>query len=146
MKKKLIVICSSLILSVPALANNNTGCGLGSVLIKKQDTVALQWVAMWLNGLYSNQMLGITSGFFDCEKPSKIVSNKVKIFVADNMDSLALDISNGQGTTLSTLASLLKIKDTVAFGKKLQTNFSSIYSNENISSAQVIDSVILLGN
>lgn len=76
-----------------------------------------------------------------------MVSNdKIESFIADNMDALAMDISKGQGATLSTLASLLKIENTASFGKKLQTNFSSIYSSSKVSSAQVIDSVIVLGS
>ena len=145
MKKGLIVASSLLIMSASSIAGN-VGCGLGNMVIKNQNSTLMQILAVTTNGTSGNQTFGITSGSLGCSKPSKFVSNKVESFVADNMDSLALDISNGQGATLNTLASLLKVKDSVAFGKKLQSNFSSIYSSSKVTSAQVIDSVIVLGS
>jgi hypothetical protein len=142
--KKLLVGLAALALtsSVYAGANTNTGCGLGSVLIKDQNTVLTQILAATTNGTSGNQTFGITSGTLNCDKPSIIASNdKLNRFVGENMDELALDISAGQGETLSTVAKLMNVKDTASFSAKLQKNFNNIYASKNVNSANVIDSI-----
>ncbi len=145
MKKIIVTSLAVLALSTTVYAdrNPNTGCGLGSVIIDNQNTVAKQVIAVTTNGTSGNQTFGITSGTLGCDKPTLLVSNeKVEKFVAQNMDSLATDIAAGQGETLDTLASMLNIKDKSSFETKLKTNFTAIYANENVSSAEVIDSII----
>ncbi len=147
MKKVIMTSLALFALSTTVYAdrNLNTGCGLGSMIIDNQNTVAKQIVAVTTNGISGNQTFGITSGTMGCDKPTLLVSNeKVEKFVADNMDSLATDIAAGQGETLDTLASMLNVKDKSAFETKLKTNFSAIYASENVSSADVIDSIITI--
>lgn len=142
MKKLLLSSLAALALTSSVYANQNTGCGLGSVLIKDQNTVLLQLVATSLNGTSGNQTFGISSGTLDCEKPQNVVSNdKLNKFVTDNMDELALNISSGNGETLNTVAKLMNVKDTASFNAKLKANFANIYANENVTSASVIDSI-----
>ena len=142
MKKLLVGSLAALALTSSVYANSNTGCGLGSVLIKDQSTVVMQVLAATTNGTSGNQTFGITSGTLNCDKPSSIASNdKLNKFVADNMDELALDISSGQGETLSTVAKLMNVKDTSSFSAKLQKNFNNIYASNNVNSANVIDSI-----
>jgi hypothetical protein len=146
MKKTLIVLATTALLSTSAFANQNTGCGLGSDMVKNQDTVLLQLVATFLNGTSGNQTFGITSGTSGCEKPASLVSNDKAInFIENNMDVLALDISNGQGESIETLASLLDIQDTKAFGAMLQANFDNIYTDTDVNSAKVINNIVKVG-
>jgi len=99
-------------------------------------------LAATTNGTSGNQTFGITSGTSNCDKPSNFVSNdKLNKFVAENMDELALDISAGHGETLQTVAKLMNVENTDAFSAKLQANFSNIYSNQDVTSANVIDSI-----
>lgn len=140
--KKILSLVTVLGLTTSIYANDNTGCGLGSLIIKKQDTVALQVLAATTNGTSGSQTFGITSGTSNCSKPNNYVSNdKLNRFVSENMDELALDISAGHGETLATVAKLMNVEDNAAFSSKLQANFTSIYSNENVTSATVIDSI-----
>lgn len=142
MKKLLLSSIATLALASSVFANSNTGCGLGSVLIKDQSTLVTQVLAATTNGTSGNQTFGITSGTLNCDKPSTIASNdKLNRFVSENMDELALDISAGQGETLSTVAKLMNVKDTESFSAKLQKNFSNIYASKNVNSAAVIDSI-----
>ena len=69
------------------------------------------------------------------------VNNETIKFVNDNMDKLALDISAGQGETLETLATLLKVEDKAAFSATLQANFDKIYTDEAVTSANVLDTI-----
>ena len=89
-----------------------------------------------------SQTFGITTGTSNCAKPNNFVSNdKLNRFVSENMDELAMDISSGKGETLSTVAKLMNVENTPEFSAKLQANFSTIYSSENVTSATVIDSI-----
>lgn len=60
MKKILISTLATLALSssVYAAANTNTGCGLGSLIIKDQSTVVMQVLAATTNGTSGNQTFG----------------------------------------------------------------------------------------
>lgn len=103
----------------------------------------MQVFAVTTNGTSGNQTFGITSGTSGCSKPAKIVSNDKAIkFVENNMDALAMDISSGQGESINTLATLLKIEDKVAFTTNLQSNFENIYTSTNVTSAQVMDNIM----
>ena len=140
--KKIIGLIAAVGLTASVYANENTGCGLGSLIIKNQNTVVLQVLAATTNGTSGNQTFGITSGTSNCDKPSNFVSNdKLNKFVSENMDELAMDISSGQGETLTTVAKLMNVEDTKAFSSKLQANFTNIYTSENVTSANVIDSI-----
>ena len=140
--KKIIGLIAAVGLTASVYANENTGCGLGSLVIKNQNTVVLQVLAATTNGTSGNQTFGITSGTSNCDKPSNFVSNdKLNKFVSENMDELAMDISAGQGETLTTVAKLMNVEDTKAFSSKLQANFTNIYTSENVTSANVIDSI-----
>ena len=144
--KKILTLTAIVALTTTAFANPNLGCGLGNQVIKNTDSVLMQVFAATTNGTSGNQTFGITSGTSGCAKPAKFVSNdKANEFVAENMDALALDISNGQGEALTTLATLLNVSNPDTFAKVLQANFDKIYTSENVNSANVIDNIVALG-
>jgi len=146
MNKALFIVATTAILTTASFATPNSGCGLGSELIKTQDSVLMQIFASTTNGTSGNQTFGITSGTSGCAKPAKFVSNdKANEFVAGNMDVLALDISNGQGEALTTLATLLNVANPETFASVLQENFDKIYTSSNVTSADVIDNIVALG-
>ena len=140
--KKIIGLIAAVGLTASVYANENTGCGLGSLLIQNQNSTVLQALAATTNGTSGNQTFGITSGTSNCSKPNNFVSNdKLNKFVTENMDELAMDISAGKGETLETVAKLMNVENNAAFSAKLQANFSNIYTSENVTSATVIDSI-----
>ncbi len=148
MKKAFFVVVA--LLAIAAFAGityanqQNTGCGLGSIIFKGKDGLLSQTCAATFNGTSGNQTFGITSGTSNCEKFKGITSNeKINKFVADNMDNLAKDISMGKGEYLNTLAVLMEVKEDsrVNFYKKLQTNFSKIYNKESINHTEVINNI-----
>jgi len=144
MKQTLIAVTAAALISTSAMAagNSNTGCGLGSMVIPVQDTVATQVLAATTNGTSGNQTFGITSGSLNCTKPMKIVMNdQAQKFVADNMDSIAVDVAAGQGENLDTLLSLIKVEDKAAAAETLKANFANIYTSADVTSAQVVDNI-----
>lgn len=142
MTKLLLISAVTTLITTSSFAGN-VGCGLGNQVIKDQNSVLMQVFAVTTNGTSGNQTFGITSGTSGCSKPAKIVSNDKAIkFVENNMDALAMDISSGQGESINTLATLLKIEDKVAFTTNLQSNFENIYTSTNVTSAQVMDNIM----
>ena len=149
MRKHLFAILSIIglmliVSSAYAGSNVNTGCGLGSMVFENQTTVLQQVLAATTNGTSGNQTFGISSGTSNCDKPSDWAQNeRLNRFVAENMDSLAGDIAQGQGEYLSTLATLMEIPEEQrpVFYSTLQHNFSDIYTSETVSHINVIDNI-----
>lgn len=128
-------------------SQNNTGCGLGSMLLgdAAKDSTLLQILAVTTNGTCANQTFGITSGTLDCKQPSKIAKNeRLNEFVVSNIDSLAKDIAAGRGESLDTMAELLGISadKRIEVYAQLQTNFSSIFTSERVEAADVVDNIV----
>jgi hypothetical protein len=126
---------------------SNYGCGLGSMIFKGNDGLVSQTLAATTNGILGNQTFGITLGTSNCARFSSLVSNeKINIFVADNMDSLATDIAKGNGEYLNTLAVLMEVpeKERTDFYKKLQMNFANIYTSKEVTHDQVIKNIAAL--
>ena len=129
----------------PGVGNTNTGCGLGSVLIKKQDTTLMQLIASCLNGTSGNQSFGITTGTSGCTKPAKFAMNDRAVeFIAGNMDQLSREIAQGHGESVTTLAELLNVEDAETFAAALQENYNAIYSNENVEMHNVADNIAVI--
>ena len=145
MKNFLTVVAAAALISTSAFAggNSNTGCGLGSMVIKNQDTVLMQVLAATTNGTSGNQTFGITSGSLNCTKPTKIAMNdQAQKYVASNMDSIAVEVAAGQGENLDTLLSLMHVENKTLAASKLKANFSNIYSSADVTSAQVVDGIV----
>ena len=151
MKKVLVgAVVSIMLFSGVAFAENraNTGCGLGTIIFEDApfgDTTLGQSFIVTTNGTSGNQTFGITSGTSNCEQASSFVKNdRLNDFVVANMDSLAKDIAAGEGEALDTLAELMKItpgqkSETFA---KLQSNFSKIYTSNDVTAANVVDNIV----
>ena len=130
-------------------AQQNTGCGLGAMLIgeKGNDSLVAQLAMTLLNGTSANQTFGISSGTSECKAPSKIVQNeRLNEFVVSNIDNLSKDIAMGNGESLDTLAELMGIsvdKRTEVYSK-LQTNFSRIFTSSSVQASEVVDNIVTI--
>ena len=143
MRKILVSAIAVLALSTSAMAgvNNQTGCGLGSIIIKNDSSAVLLALQATTNGTSGNQTFGITSGTSGCKRTKFVMNERAEEFVASNMDILAKEISVGHGESLDTLAELLNVKDTVMFSASLQANYNSIYTSKNVKMADVLDNI-----
>ena len=143
MKKILLSTVATLLLATSAMAtvNNQTGCGLGSQLIKDDSSVVMLSLQATLNGTSGNQTFGITSGTSGCQKTKLVMNETTQRFVASNMDQLSKEIAMGHGEAVQTLAELLKVENKSAFIASLQKNYTSIYTSSNVKMADVLDNV-----
>ncbi|MDK9692665.1 MAG: DUF3015 domain-containing protein [Sulfurimonas sp.] len=143
MKKILVSIVAALALSTSAMAgiNNQTGCGLGAMVIKDDSTAVMLALQATTNGTSANQTFGITSGTSGCKKAQFVMNERAEEFVASNMDQLAKEIAQGHGESVDTLAELLEVSDKATFATALQANYNSIYTSQNAKMADVLDNI-----
>ena len=130
-------------------AQENTGCGLGALLIgdKGNDSMLGQLAMTLLNATSGSQTFGISSGTSECKAPSKIAQNeRLNEFVVANMDNLSKDIAMGNGESLDTLAELMGISvdNRAEVYGKLQMNFSSIFTSSSVQASEVVDNIVTI--
>ncbi len=143
MKKLIVSIAAVAALSTAAFAGvqSQTGCGLGSQIIKADDTAVMLSLQAITNGTSGNQTFGITSGTSGCKKTKFVMNERAEEFVASNMDQLAKEIAMGHGESVDTLAELLAVEDKQEFASALQANYNSIYTSQNVEMADVLDNI-----
>jgi len=142
--KRLLVSLSAVIALggvASATVNNQTGCGLGAIIIKDDSSAVMLALQATTNGTSANQTFGITSGTLGCKKTKFVMNERAEKFVASNMDILAKEIAMGHGESLDTLDELLKVQDKVAFNARLQANYNKIYSSKSVKMADVLDNI-----
>jgi hypothetical protein len=142
MLKKVALAAVLAIGSTAAFADNDAGCGIGSEIWAGQSGKVAKLLAATTNGLFANQLFGITFGTLGCSG-SGTVTAQVVTFTNENAESLARDMAVGQGESLNVLAELLNIKaeDKAHFFAVSKQNFAEIYSTENKDSYQVLTSL-----
>jgi len=144
--KKLLVFFS-LAVALPNLAmaaDNVGGCGVGSMIFKGQKGIAPQVLAVTTNMSTGNQTFGITSGTLGCTQDGVVTSNmKSAMFIENNKQQLAHDMSIGSGETLDSLAHLIGVdsKDQVAFNRLTKDNLARIFPTESVPTEQIINSL-----
>ena len=142
MKKVLVSLAALVALSSSAFAGNDqTGCGLGEMVIKSPDSAVMYALQSTTNGTSGNQTFGITMGTLGCKKVKFVMNERAAEFVASNMDTLAKEISTGHGESVDTLAELLSVEDKATFASALQSNYNSIYSSKSVEMADVLDTI-----
>lgn len=130
-------------------AQNNCGCGLGTMLWanKADGSILSQTMQVSTNGILGNQTFGITSGTLGCEQPENIgADDRTFAYVRDNMDALARDIAEGRGECLDTLAELMAVpaESKEVFAGRLQDNFNRIFITGEESAAVIIERITIV--
>ena len=143
MKKLLVSLVAVATISgvASATVNSQTGCGLGSMIVKDDSTAIMLALQATTNATSGNQTFGISSGTSGCKKTKFVMNERAEEFVAANMDTLAKEISVGHGESLDTLAELLEVQDKAEFSTALQANYNRIYSSKSVKMADVLDNI-----
>ena len=142
---KKLIAAAALVATLPvsnlALADQDIGCGLGSMVFAGQQGKVFKVLAATTNGISGNQTFGITFGTLGCDGNGVITSReKLALFIDGNMDNLARDMAKGEGETLSTLTAVWGVEgaDQAAFTALVQDNFANVYQSENVTAAEVL--------
>ncbi|OLQ88144.1 hypothetical protein BIY22_08215 [Vibrio panuliri] len=142
MKKLLAVaaLAATLPLSQVAMADQDIGCGLGTMIFDGKSGKVFKVLGATTNGTSGNQTFGITFGTLGCDGNGTISSSeKLALFIDGNMDNLARDIAKGEGETLATLSEVWGVQeaDKAAFNTLAQENFAEVFKSENVTSQEV---------
>jgi hypothetical protein len=142
MLKKVALAAVLAIGSTAAFADSDACCGIGSEIWAGQSGKVPKLLAATTNGLFANQLFGITFGTLGCSGSGTVTAQAVT-FTNENAEALARDMAVGQGESLNVLAELLNIKaeDKARFFAVSKQNFAEIYSTENKDSYQVLTSL-----
>lgn len=142
MLKKLALAALLAAGSSVAMADNDVGCGVGTQVWAGQKGVVPKILAATTNGIFTNQLLGITFGTLGCRQGGTVTA-QVVTFTNENTEALARDMAVGQGESLNVLAELMQIKpqDKDRFFKVSKANFGEIYSTNNQNTLQVLASL-----
>lgn len=125
MKKLLVTLVSMLFVGNLYAAHGPAGCGLGSMLFAGKSGLVFNVLAATFNGSSGNQTFAMSTGTLGCEDAQKAkVSGPV--FIQNNREKLANDISRGQGETLSAYLKL--IGQETANREVLQQNFATLFA------------------
>lgn len=131
--------------SAQAQQNNVGTCGIGSKLFDGQSGIAPQVLALTTNGtFFDTQTFAISSGTSGCTQNGTVKTSwKTAMFIDQNMNRLALDISAGRGETLDSFATLLGVDESMRnhFNSTLKDNFTSIFPSDSVSSKDVMASL-----
>ena len=142
MLKKIALAAVLAVGSTAAFADKDVGCGVGSQVWAGQSGKVPKILAATTNGIFTNQLLGITFGTLGCSGTGTVTAQAVT-FTNENAETLARDMAVGEGESLNVLPELLNIKsqDKARFFAVSKQNFSEIYSSENQNSLQVLASL-----
>lgn len=148
MAKKLILTASLLALSLASgyasAEENGGGCGVGKMVMEgKQGKDANITVAL-LNAA-PVQMFAMTSGTLGCDTTQQVSNEHAReTFLASNSDSLSVEMAQGGGEHLTSLAAIMGIsnEDRQSFFNVLQANSDSIISSADMLAS--IDSTLLI--
>lgn len=143
MKKLLAVAVLSSTASV-AVADQDIGCGLGTMIWAGKSGLVFKLLGSFTNGISGNQTFGITTGTLGCQAEGTITSRaRLSMFTGSNVENLARDMSVGQGETLNVLADLMGVQeaDKARFFQATKANFGKIFSAENESAGEILAAI-----
>ncbi|ELR64578.1 hypothetical protein C942_02391 [Photobacterium marinum] len=144
MKKLFAVAAISLLPFGNAMADQDIGCGLGSMLLEGQKGKPMKILGATLNGTSGNQTFGITFGTLGCDGSGEITSTeKLAMYIDANMDTLARDMARGEGDSLATLSEVWGIQeaDKAHFAAVVQSEFANVFTSTDVTSDEVLNNI-----
>jgi hypothetical protein len=141
---KAILLAAALIFAPlsAAQADNDIGCGVGTEVFKGQAGPVQKILASWTNAI-TFQSVSITLGVLNCGSLNDTItaSAQTRHFAAAHIDAIARDAAMGGGESLDTLATLLEIEDTAAFGQFAQANYDALFPTASVTSDELLVSL-----
>ena len=125
MKKLLVTLVSMLFVGNLYAAHGPAGCGLGALIFEGKQGLVFNVLAATFNASSGNQTFAMSTGTLGCEDAKKAQVTG-PVFIQNNREKLANDISRGQGETLSAYLKL--IGEDQAQTAVLQQNFATLFA------------------
>lgn len=151
MFKKAIILAATATIAISASAKDYgaAGCGVGAMIFDGQSGLGPHVLAATTNGIYGTQTFAMSSGTLGCDVSGTIQAHASLNLINGNMEQIAQSIAIGEGEGLVALADSLEIAmaDRPAFNSLLTSNFTRIYSSEDVNGLEVYNSIMgLLSN
>ena len=130
-------------MGAPALADNDVGCGVGTMVMEGEKGLGPKLAASCTNGL-TFQSISITFGLLNCNGRNTVTADaELRKFAAANIDRLARDVARGEGEALEVVAHLLQVSETAkpAFFAYTQAHFEALFPDESTTSNEMLDSL-----
>lgn len=129
-----------------AVAPGGDSCGWGNMLMEGQSGLGSHIIASTTNGTSGNATFGMTTGTNGCSANGTLTYGGQSL-IGSIMDELSVDVARGEGEALNAVAVAYGVEkaDRDTFAKVLHENFSTIFSSEDVTAADVsasIDAVI----
>lgn len=136
------LIAGAVLLGASSLAFAQPGCGVGAMIWKGQSGIAPHVLAATTNGSFGNQTFGMTTGTLGCNTNEAVQS--MAMYMNNNVNNVARDMSRGQGENLTTVAVLLGVQpqDRATFDQVMQAHFNTIFPSANTTSNEAVDNII----
>lgn len=119
------------------------GCGVGKIVLEGKSGVGINIAASLMNDMLSGSS-SITSGTMGCDSTQTVMNDSRKeVFLAANMDNLSMDIAQGQGDYLDSLAAIMGIesKDKDSFFSLTQDNYQALLGDNSTDAFQLLASL-----
>ncbi|MFK7993949.1 MAG: DUF3015 domain-containing protein [Granulosicoccus sp.] len=147
--KKLLLSTALLGVSSFAMADAPGGpnCGWGNLLMQGQSGLISHLVASSTNGTSGNATFGMTFGTNGCSVDGALTyGGDSMVWFDDVLDEYSTDVALGQGETLDAVAVMIGVEqqDREHFGKLMHDNFVQLFPATDVSSQEVLDSMIAL--
>ncbi len=149
MMKKILL--SSLLLaassSVLAVAPGGPTCGWGNIVMEGKSGLVNHFLAATTNGTSGNATFGMTFGTVGCSVDGPLTSGGTFIGWFDNiLEEYSTDVAQGSGEALQAVAVMMGIdkQDRAHFDQLMHDNFATLFPNQNVTSQEVIDSMVVV--
>ncbi len=136
-----ILLASTLPLAATVQAEENGGgCGVGKVVMEgkegKNAHISVSLINMLVHAVIGPvQLFAMTSGTLGCDVTQTVSNDRAtENFIAANQDSLIIEIAQGSGVYLESLADLMQVdeSDRSEFFSSLQANYETIAFSEDV--------------
>lgn len=128
----IIGLCMTPLLSAHA-ASDGSGCGLGKVILEGKSGTGPNFVASFINGIHGNQTFAMSTGTAGCDVTTTVKNDNHErdTFIASNMDNLSVDVAQGKGDYLASLAQIMSIEvqDVSLFNTLAQKHYEELFIN-----------------
>lgn len=143
------IILSIVLLLTPvgaAVADNDVGCGVGTMVMEGSSGLGPKLLASFLNGL-TFQSVSITFGIINCDGRDTVTASndevRLRHYASVNFDQLSVAMAEGRGESLDVFAGLMGVGmgDRPHFEAFTQSHFGELYSHDQVTVGEMLDTL-----
>jgi hypothetical protein len=137
------LLAAALLLTTSGLAtaDNDVGCGVGTMIWEGQEGLGPKIAASSTNGI-TFQSISITFGILNCNGRDTVTA-QIHHFTGSNLDQLALDMATGRGETLTAFETLWQVQeaDRAAFEIFTQRHFADLFASDRTTAGEMLSNL-----